>query len=156
MSIKEEVKQRLRLLSEYCDTGYALAIHIRYTSPALLYQTYPDEWLRVYSERGFMLSDPVVRWGLRETGFIRWRDIPDEDHEGVLRCAREHGIAQGVAFSLGHPSSRTLAGLTRSDVEFSGKEIDEMIAIVTAIHDLTANAGDAMAELRTLTAASLR
>lgn len=156
MSKIEEVKQRLIGLSHICDTGYALAIHIRLTSPTLLYQTYPENWIQFYTERGFMLSDPVVRWGLRETGFIRWIDIPDEDHENVLRHARDHGIHNGVAFALGSPSSRTLAGLTRSGDAFSGTDIDEMIRIVTDIHDLTADMGEDLKPLRELTAASLR
>ncbi|MDH2326283.1 autoinducer binding domain-containing protein [Cereibacter sp. SYSU M97828] len=156
MSKVEEVTRRLRELSSICDTGYALAIHIRFTSPTLLYQTYPDEWIRFYTERGFMLSDPVVRWGLRETGFIRWNDIPDEDHEAVMVHARQHGIAHGVAFSLGTPASRTLAGLTRSQDEFTGDEIDRMIGLVSEIHDLTREPGDDLATLRSLTAASLR
>lgn len=156
MSKVEEVTSRLRKLSLICDTGYALAIHIRFTSPTLLYQTYPDEWIRFYNERGFMLSDPVVRWGLRETGFIRWSDIPDEDSEGVIGHARAHGIEHGVAFSLGTPSSRTLAGLTRSGEKFTGEEIDRMIGLVTEIHDLTQEPGDDLAALRSLTAASLR
>lgn len=155
MSKVEEVGRHLENLSLICDTGYALAIHIRLTSPTLLYQTYPEDWIRFYTERGFMLSDPVVRWGLRETGFIRWKDIPDEDHEKVIAHASRFGIEHGVAFALGPASSRTLAGLTRSSREFTGTEIDEMIAIVTAIHTLTENAGDDAPALRALAPPSL-
>lgn len=47
-------------LRTYCDTGFALAIHIRYTRPSLLYRTYDQAWIDHYSEKGFMLTDPVV------------------------------------------------------------------------------------------------
>lgn len=150
MSKIEAVGACLAELSRLCDTGFALAIHIRMASPTLMYQSYPDEWIRRYSERGFMLSDPVVRWGLRETGFIRWCDIPDEDHENVFGQASEFGIGHGVAFSLGSAASRTLAGLTRSEVDFTGAEIDRMIALVTRIHDLTSEPGEDLAGLRAL------
>lgn len=93
-----------------------------------------------------MLSDPVVRWGLRESGFIRWSDIQDEDHEGVMAHASAHGLKYGVTFTLGRPTSRSITGLTKSTGEFSGAEVDEMIAIVTRIHDLTDNIDDLSAE----------
>lgn len=51
-------------LSAICDTGFAIAAHIRYTRPSLLYQTYARKWSEHYSEKGYMLCDPVVIWVL--------------------------------------------------------------------------------------------
>lgn len=142
MSQIEEIRQNLARLSRICDTGFALALHIRFTRPTILYQTYPPEWIRFYRENGFMLSDPVIRWGLRETGFIRWSDIQDEDHAGVMDHAASYGLKYGVAFTLGQPSSRSITGLTKSVDDFSGAEVDEMIATVTRIHELTETVAD--------------
>ena len=56
----------------FCDTGFALAVHIRYTRPTLLYQTYEQSWADQYSEKGYMLSDPTVHWGLANVGSMEW------------------------------------------------------------------------------------
>lgn len=121
-------------------------MHIRFTRPTILYQTYPSEWIRFYRENGFMLSDPVIRWGLRESGFIRWSDIQDEDHAGVMEKAKDYGLKYGVAFTVGQPASRSITGLTKSSGDFSGAEVDEMIAIVTRLHDLTENVAELPAD----------
>jgi len=49
------VTERLTQLRALCDSGFALAIHIRYTRPTILYRTYDQAWIDHYSERGFML-----------------------------------------------------------------------------------------------------
>lgn len=132
-----KVSDCLTRLAGFCDTGFALAVHIRYTRPTLLYQTYAQDWIDFYSEKGLMLSDPVVRWGLVNTGRIDWHEVADDDPAQVIASAAEHGLHNGVTLSIGPESSRTIAGLTRSDRPFTAGEIDEMQEIITEIHDLT-------------------
>ena len=127
----------LKKLAQCCDTGFALAIHIRYTRPSLLFQTYDQAWNDYYSENGLMLSDPVVRWGLQNTGFVLWDDLMDEDDAGVLAKAKTFGLNNGVTYATGSISSRTISGFTRNGAPYSKDELESMTAIVDQIHALT-------------------
>jgi LuxR family transcriptional regulator, quorum-sensing system regulator SdiA len=152
---KEEAVGKLLLqLSGLCDTGFALAVHIRYTRPSLLYRTYSQKWIEHYSERGFMLSDPVVHWGLNNIGTVEWADLTDHDPANVIRDALAHGLTNGWTFSFGPATSRTIAGLTKSGAPFADEDRNRIIRIVEEIHALTdgieafpANTQDALRSL---------
>ncbi len=133
----EIVAQYLGRLAALCGSGYALAVHIRYTRPTLLYQTYSQAWADHYSEKGYMLSDPVVRWGIMHTGRIEWNSLVDQDPEGVIAAAVSFGLTNGWTYATGTASTRTIAGLTRSGGPFSPEDVAEIIRIVDAIHDVT-------------------
>ena len=125
-------------LAQMCDTGFALAIHIRYTRPSLLYRTYSQAWIDHYSEKGFMLTDPVVHWALQNSGWVWWDDLADQDPEGVLRDAKAFGLMNGWTYSMGESTSRTITGITRSGEKFTTDEVDQIIAMTHEIHALTA------------------
>jgi LuxR family transcriptional regulator, quorum-sensing system regulator SdiA len=148
------VAQLLGELGTVCDRGFALAVHIRYTRPTLLYQTYEQAWSDHYSEKGYMLSDPVVHWGLTNSGWVEWASLVDRDPEGVIADAVAHGLTNGWTYSVGTASSRTIAGLPRSGANFSNAERDALALIVDAIHDATegfdAFPGDLQDRLRAL------
>lgn len=137
MSKAVELTNLLGTLSGYCDTGFALAIHIRFTRPSLLFQTYAPDWMQYYSENGLFLSDPVVKWGIENTGVVVWDNLMDQDPAGVLTKAAEFGLRNGITSSTGPVDSRTISGLTRSGDPFSQAEIDEMLQTIDAIHALT-------------------
>jgi len=124
-------------LSQFCDRGFALAAHIRYTRPTLLYQTYEQAWADRYSEKGYMLSDPVVGWGLGNTGWVEWATLVPYDPAGVIADAAAHGLTNGWTYATGPSSSRTIAGLPRSGASFSAADRAEMALIVDRLHDLT-------------------
>ncbi|WP_235815650.1 autoinducer binding domain-containing protein [Cypionkella psychrotolerans] len=131
------VAERLARLRALCDSGFALAIHIRYTRPSILYRTYDQAWIEHYSERGFMLSDPVVHWGLTHTGAVNWADLADQDPQGVIRDALAHGLHNGCTYAVGPQTSRTIAGVTKTGPEFTAAERAEIAQIVDDLHDLT-------------------
>lgn len=133
----ELVAQLLGRLSTFCDRGFALAVHIRLTRPTLLYQTYDQAWSDTYSMKGYMMHDPVVHWGLGNTGWVDWSSLTDRDPQGVLADAVAHGLTNGWTYSVGPASSRTIAGLPRSGAPFLDAERDEMAAIVDQIHAAT-------------------
>lgn len=132
-----DVERLLSQMSELCDTGYALAIHIRYTRPSLLYRTYGQAWIDHYSENGYMLTDPVVRWGLGNTGLLPWAALEGDDPAGVLARARDFGLRNGVVYAVGPAGSRTIAGLTRSGAPFTEADLTRATGIVDRIHALT-------------------
>lgn len=135
-AIVKQVAACLERLSGFCDTGYLLAIHIRYTRPSLMFNTYPKEWLNHYSERGMMMVDPVVGWAMTQEGTARWDDLAANDPAGVVAAARGYGLSHGVSFAIGPSTSRTIGSVTRSTA-FAADELDTMRAIITEIHDLT-------------------
>lgn len=127
----------LQRLGQSCDSGYALAVHIRLTRPTLLFQTYDAAWSDHYSVNGYMLFDPVVHWGMTQTGSIAWANLRDQDPQGVLQAAEDFGLYNGWCFAIDHGGSRTIAGLTRSDRAHSAAEMEEIREIVGEIHRLT-------------------
>jgi LuxR family transcriptional regulator len=131
------VRDVLLHLNTLCDTGFAVAVHIRYTRPSLLYQTYSQKWSDHYSEMGFMMVDPVVHWGLAHDGLIRWDDLKDQDTSGVLVSALEHGLENGWTYSVGVPESRTIVGLTKSGVPFTPEQISHVIELIDSLHEAT-------------------
>ena len=124
-------------LRGYCDTGFALAIHIRYTRPSLLYRTYAQSWIDHYSEKGFMLTDPVVHWGLMHTGAVDWADLVPQDEAGVIADAAAHGLFNGLTHGVGPANSRTISGLTRSTGPFTAEERVALAQLIADIHEAT-------------------
>ncbi|MBN2906951.1 MAG: autoinducer binding domain-containing protein [Rhodobacteraceae bacterium] len=137
----KKVSELLNALGEMCDTGYALAIHMRFMRPVLLYECYCREWSDFYDRNGLMLNDPVVHWGLAHNGVRLWDDPTLNDPLGVVRRAHDHGLHNGVAISTGTSASRTITGMTRSWGPFSAPEIERMTCIVETLHQITDGLG---------------
>ena len=133
----EQMRDLLSQISKTCDTGFALAIHIRFTRPALLFRTYRQDWIEHYSEKGFMLSDPVVQWGLMNSGKVRWDDRSEQDPAGVLSDAKTFGLANGWTYSVGPAASRTISGHTKSGADFTPAEVATLQGLVQQAHDIT-------------------
>lgn len=133
----ETVSQALKSLTELCDSGFALALHIRLIRPTLLYQTYSAVWTDHYSAKGYMLTDPVVRWGLQQNGSVKWSDLSDQDPAGVFKDAVAFGLTNGWTHSVGPASSRTISGATKSGADFTPAQHDEICRLVGAIHAAT-------------------
>ncbi len=75
-------------LDALCPAGYAMALHISYTTPKFLFQAYDSDWMEQYSKQGLVLKDPTVKWGFENTGTINWRDLKDLDEAGYLSRRR--------------------------------------------------------------------
>ena len=131
----EQMRCLLGRLDEVCDAGFALAIHIRFTRPALLYRTYRQDWIEHYSEKGYMLSDPCVHWGLMNSGMVLWDDLPDS--AGVMRDAKSFGLTNGWTYSVGPAASRTISGCTKSGADFTPAQIEDVKSMVEEAHTLT-------------------
>ena len=124
-------------LDTMCDAGFGIALHLRFARPTFLYSTYPTVWRDLYSETGLMLHDPVVRWGLTNTGRIRWNDIPFADPENVMGRAADFGLTHGIACAVGPAESRSFAGFCRSASAFSEEDSETAHNLLQMLHDLT-------------------
>jgi LuxR family transcriptional regulator len=128
----------LRDLDGQSPSGFAIALHIGFTTPAYLFQTYGRRWMDHYSEHGLVVNDPTVLWGLGKTGRIRWSDLESLDRAGVLEAARKHGLRHGVAVAILR-GTRSIASFARHDREYDDFEMDDIEELVAELHDLTAN-----------------
>ncbi|MES2142985.1 MAG: autoinducer binding domain-containing protein [Pseudomonadota bacterium] len=131
------MRDLLAQIGTICDTGFALAIHIRFTRSALLYRTYDPQWIEHYSEKGYFLSDPVVHWGLMNEGSVDWDMLEPQDSAGVMADAKRFGLFNGWTFAVGPATSRTISGHTKSGLPFTAEERRKIEALVTKAHDMT-------------------
>jgi len=66
MANQLEIHRLLEEVQKIATAGFALALHVRFTTPTFLFQTYDKEWLDYYSQNGFVMSDGfVAQIGLR-------------------------------------------------------------------------------------------
>ena len=117
--------------------GFAIGLHIRYVSPLIMVNTYPDAWQEVYTAKVYGLRDPTLAWGLSHSGTRRWSQIGLPDPFGLLPEAAQYGLVYGMISSTGPLSSRTIAGAARSDREFTDGEMEHIHRIVQRMHDLS-------------------
>ena len=135
MHDQERISSLLTQMHAASPAGFAIALHVRYTSPRYLFQSYDKEWLDTYSREGLVLHDPVVRWGFSNNGTIRWSGL--DDPAGVLVRAAEHGLKHGAVIAMTRDGSRTMAGFARFDRDLSDQEISDLENVLSELHDLT-------------------
>lgn len=135
---KAAFDSELKKLDKFAQAGYLLALHIRFTSPLMFFQTFNKAWIDVYSEKGYVLRDPMVAWSFSKTGHIRWSDrrIPP-DPFGIIKEASNYGLKYGATFSTGPILSRTVCSVTRSDRELEDAELRQIEGIVERLHHLS-------------------
>lgn len=128
-------------------SGFALAFHINFTTPRLLFQTYSPEWVRYYSENGLVMSDPTVLWGFENDGTKRWSELADLDSAGVLVTAKNYGMAYGLTCAITLNDTRTIGSFARPDREYSDDEIATLKSEMEALHKATAPVDAMTAEI---------
>ena len=131
---KAEFDREQRKLDRYAEAGYFLALHIRFTSPLMLYQTYDKAWIEHYSEQGYVLRDPMTAWSFTKSGTTRWSNPSIPDPFGIFDEARQFGLKFGATISTGPILSRTVCSMARSDREFTDEEIEQVHSIVKRLH----------------------
>jgi LuxR family transcriptional regulator len=124
----------LARLSTFAPAGYALGLHIRFASAQIMVNTYDPRWVEIYTNRGYMLCDPLFSWGFGNAGIARWSVLNHPDPHDVLGQAKAFGLTYGVAVAHGPTSSRTIGGFARSDREFTDAEITEIVEMVRILH----------------------
>jgi LuxR family transcriptional regulator len=135
-------------LKTLAPSGFAIALHVRFTTPTYLFQTYPEAWTDHYSQAGLVMQDPTVAWAFENTGTIRWHELVSADAAGVLTAAKAHGLAYGFTLSQDRDGSRSLSSFSRSDRDFSDGEVSQIVALADELHDLTADGRSLSASMR--------
>lgn len=128
----------LSLLAEKSSGGFALALHIKYNAPTFLFQTFPERWTEHYARHGLVIRDPAVQWAFSNTGYVRWRDLAEQDTTGFMDQAKLYGLTYGFTISIHNDKSRTIAGFTRADRDFLDVEIEEISDAMDQVDVLTA------------------
>lgn len=121
-------------LAELAPEGYAVGLHIRYANPLIYFSKYPADWVEYYNANSYYLRDPLVFWGIGTTGTARWSEIPLPDPFGVLKKAAAHNMNFGAVSSYGPITSRSMAGICRSDREFTDNELMILADITARLH----------------------
>jgi LuxR family transcriptional regulator len=137
MTIKVGIELELHQLNLLASAGYFIGLHIRFTSPLLTFQTYDQAWTDHYTERGYAMRDPMIAWGFSTTGSVRWSALPVPDTFGIMREATAYGMIYGAAVACGPLSSRTIAGASRSDREFTDEEVSRIETLIVRLHNAT-------------------
>jgi LuxR family transcriptional regulator len=141
MSQKERIAALLHAFDERSPAGFAIALHVRFTRPTYLFQTYPKRWMDYYSSAGLVMHDPTVRWGLSNAGHVLWSDLESFDPHGVLERAKDFGIMNGVTISVVTTGSRSIASFARADRDFSDAEVVELEDLLSPLHVETEGLG---------------
>ena len=96
----------LHEIDRLSPAGFAVAMHIRFTRPTYLFQTYAKRWMDHYSAKGMVVHDPLVHWGLQNVGRIRWSELEaidklstNSDHE--TKSQSEAAFQQSFAKQFG-------------------------------------------------------
>ena len=142
MADQSQIGETLQLMKTDAPAGFALAFHVRYSTPTYLFQTYPRAWADYYSQNGLVMSDPTVAWAFTSIGTHRWSDMADEDQAGVLTQAAEHGLKYGVSVAVLTDDSRSMASFARADREFTDAEAAHLHDLTRQVHDITKGLDD--------------
>lgn len=137
MPSQEKISELIEKLHAAWPAGFAVGLHVTFTAPRYMFQSYEKSWLDTYTRLGLVLLDPVVRWGFSNTGTIRWSDLADQDDAGVLKRAAEHGLNYGAVTAIARNGTRSMGGFARSDREPTDAELATLSEDLTSLHDLT-------------------
>lgn len=136
MAIQNEIIALLTALRDRSPSGFVISLHIRFMSPTYLFLTYPPSWRDIYSRKGYIITDPTIRWGLAHTGHVTWRELTEDDPAGVLARAAEHGMRHGLTIATGQ-ESRSLGSFTRPDRDFDAAETGRLVEDFETLHART-------------------
>lgn len=137
MTQRASIAALLEDLDRRSPAGFAIALHVRFTTPTFLFQTYPKRWMDHYSAAGLVMNDPTVHWGFSNIGHIRWSALEAIDSAGVLEQAKDFGIMNGVTIAVLLSGSRSISSFARADREFCDLEMTELEDGLARLHVAT-------------------
>ena len=130
-----------REFSHLAPAGFYIALRVGFAFPIAETNALPEAWIDRYTQKGYMLFDPVMQWLYSNSGATRWSAISMPDPLGVLAEASMHGLHYGVAISCastGTEGQRSFGSFARADREFSDDEIGILGQKLRRLHEATA------------------
>ncbi len=137
MDFKNNVESVLERMQSRSEAGFAVGLHLAFTTSKYIIQTYPAAWMEEYSQKGFLLADPTVRWGVENLGWVRWDDLRQQDDAGIIDAAASFGLTHGLSIAVERGGSRSLGSFAAKTVPFAEPDIAELTACLEELHDLT-------------------
>ena len=137
MNPEDEISQLLGRLQSLATGGFAMALHIEFTTPAFLFQTYPKAWIDIYSQEGLVMRDPTVMWGFDNLGMIGWEKLADSDEDGIMLRARAFGIDNGFTYATEASGRRSISSFACGELSFDVDAVAEIQSIADRISELT-------------------
>lgn len=137
MSRADDVIALFEGLMDLSPSGYAIGLHLSFTTSKYIFQTYSKDWMEEYSRKGLILNDPTIRWGLENEGWILWSELKKADTGGVIEAATGFGLEHGVSISVADEDARSLGSFAAKDSEFGEDAIAALTERLRKMHDLT-------------------
>lgn len=144
----QDIMRIMLKMSEFSPSGFAVALHARFTAADYVHQTYSKSWSAIYSQNGYVMHDPTVSFGFQQLGCIRWSALATQDVMKIYEQARAFGLNFGFACAVEIEGNRSFAGFSRPDREYTDAEMAEMLADLGALHALTGKPGALTPALR--------
>lgn len=132
------VEAVLDKLSDIAPAGFAIALHVKFSTPSFMFQTYPADWMSHYTQNGLVLQDPTVLWGFANQGRISWADLEDTSPDKVMEQAANFGLKYGLTIALEDNASLSIASFANTQREFTAEQADALEAGVKELHTITA------------------
>ncbi len=132
------VESCLSQLSLSAPDGYAIGLHITFSTPSFMFQTYPEAWMTHYTQNGLVLQDPTVLWGFANKGRIDWADLADTSPARVMQQAADFGLPYGLTIAFEDKDSLSIASFASQSRPFSAQEADSLEEVVRRLHEITA------------------
>lgn len=136
MSRAEEVISLFDGLAAQSPAGYAIGLHLSFTTSKYIFQTYDRTWMEEYSRKGLILNDPTIRWGLENEGNISWSELSGSDPAGVIESAKKFGLTFGVSISVVSEGARSLGSFASNSTEFDEETVSNLTSRLEKMHRL--------------------
>lgn len=142
MTATKQVKAQLDRLAVRGDLRYAIGLIIRFNKPTLLFETYPQAWLDYYARHGLLFVDPILKWGMENTGTCDWADLKPLDDSGVMERAASFGLVHGIIVSVGTQTARSIGFFARADRPITADETTVAQDVMDRLHELSLTVAD--------------
>jgi LuxR family transcriptional regulator len=139
------------MFGSLAPAGFYIAIRVGFAFPMVEHNHLPASWIREYGTSGLIVYDPVMAWAYKHCGVARCSALGEEDTQGVLELAKNHGLNFGAVASCvdeEDAAQRSFGFFFRSDREYESAELELLNSSLVGIHQ-------AHAQPKKLTAAEI-
>lgn len=139
------------MFGSLAPAGFYIAVRVGFAFPMVEHNHLPASWVREYGASGLIVHDPAMAWAYKHCGVARCSALGEEDTQGVLELAKNHGLNFGAVASCvdeNDASQRSFGFFFRSDREYESVELELLGTSLVGMHQ-------AHAQPKKLTAAEI-